>query len=241
VDVNRAGVIRHDDALIRGDGDVVMDAAETPWFNLVVVEVPAKLLQILGDLTYFNRFDSHDLSQYTRKLPKTDSRLRESDTHSSAIFRTPLVICHIQNLSMIETVKHTLKMRGLSAVEVLERRRKFGTNIITPPDRDPWWKLFFEKFDDPVIRILMIAAVIAIGVGAMHGQYFEGIGIILAVLLATVLAFLNEFKASKSSTSLIRSMPARRSKDSGLWSLAPRTEALHGLLDQECGVRFSRS
>jgi hypothetical protein len=87
----------------------------------------------------------------------------------------------------------------------------------------------------------MIAAVIAIGVGAMHGQYFEGIGIILAVLLATVLAFLNEFKASKSSTSLIRSMPARRSKDSGLWSLAPRTEALHGLLDQECGVRFSRS
>ena len=142
---------------------------------------------------------------------------------------------------MIETVKHTLKMRGLSAVEFLERRRKFGTNIITPPDRDPWWKLFFEKFDDPVIRILMIAAVIAIGVGAMHGQYFEGIGIILAVLLATVLPFLNEFKASKSSTSLIRSMPARRSKDSGLWSLAPRTEALHGLLDQECGVRFSRS
>ena len=41
VDVDRAGVIRDDDSLIRGDGDVVMDAAETPWFNLVVAEIPA--------------------------------------------------------------------------------------------------------------------------------------------------------------------------------------------------------
>ena len=78
---------RHDDSLIRGDGDVVMDAAETPWFNLVVVEIPAKLLQVLGDLSCFNRFDPHDPSQYTRKLPKTDSHLQESDTQSSAIFQ----------------------------------------------------------------------------------------------------------------------------------------------------------
>lgn len=87
--------------------------------------------------------------------------------------------------------------RGLSAVQVIESRRVNGSNVITPPQRDPWWKLFLEKFDDPVIRILMIAAVIAISVGAMHGAYLEGIGIIAAVLLATTIAFLNEYKANR--------------------------------------------
>ncbi|MCO6458744.1 MAG: calcium-translocating P-type ATPase, PMCA-type [Pirellulaceae bacterium] len=86
---------------------------------------------------------------------------------------------------------------GLTSEQVEQRRREFGHNVLTPPARDPWWKLFLEKFDDPVIRILMIAAVIAIGVGAVHGEYLEGIGIITAVLLATGLAFFNEYKANK--------------------------------------------
>lgn len=96
-----------------------------------------------------------------------------------------------------DTQVATAKLRGLSAAEVEERRREFGANVLTPPARDPWWKLFLEKFDDPVIRILMIAAVIAIGAGVVHGEYLEGIGIIIAVLLATSLAFINEYKANK--------------------------------------------
>jgi Ca2+-transporting ATPase len=97
------------------------------------------------------------------------------------------------NVASPRTIKHA----GLTATEVEENRRKFGTNIITPPERDPWWKLFLEKFDDPVIRILLIAAVIAIAAGSVHGEYIEGLGIIVAVLLATVLAFANEYKANK--------------------------------------------
>ncbi len=96
-----------------------------------------------------------------------------------------------------DTQVATAKLTGLSAAQVEESRRKFGNNVLTPPARDPWWKLFLEKFDDPVIRILMIAAVIAIAVGAVHGEYIEGIGIIIAVLLATSLAFFNEYKANK--------------------------------------------
>lgn len=87
--------------------------------------------------------------------------------------------------------------KGLTALEVEENRKKFGANILTPAERDPWWKLLLEKFDDPIIRILMIAAVIAIGVGFINGEYLEGIGIVIAILLATILAFLNEFKAAK--------------------------------------------
>jgi Ca2+-transporting ATPase len=97
----------------------------------------------------------------------------------------------------VSPTQNSKHLAGLSDAQVAEARRKHGANVITPPERDPWWKLFLEKFDDPVIRILMIAAGIAIGVGAMHGDYLEGIGIIIAVLLATTIAFLNEFKANR--------------------------------------------
>ena len=88
-------------------------------------------------------------------------------------------------------------LKGLTSLQVVENRRKFGANILTPPEREPWWRLLLEKFDDPIIRILMIAAFIAILVGFINGEYFEGIGIIIAILLATTLAFLNEYKAGK--------------------------------------------
>ena len=90
-----------------------------------------------------------------------------------------------------------LHYKGLSEQEVLESRKIHGENLLTPPHRDPWWKLFLEKFDDPIIRILMMAAFIAIGVGIIDGHYVEGIGIVIAILLATVLAFINEYKAGK--------------------------------------------
>jgi Ca2+-transporting ATPase len=87
--------------------------------------------------------------------------------------------------------------KGLTTEQVEEQRRKFGANVLTPPKREPWWTQFFGKFDDPVVRILMIAAVLAIAVGIFEGTYFEGVGIIAAILLATIIAFWNEFKAGK--------------------------------------------
>ncbi|NEN87616.1 MAG: calcium-translocating P-type ATPase, PMCA-type [Okeania sp. SIO3H1] len=89
------------------------------------------------------------------------------------------------------------RYRGLTQAEVEANRQKYGSNLLTPPKRSPWWKLWLEKFDDPVIRILIIAAVIAITVGIFEGNYVEGLGIIAAIILATSVAFLNEYKASK--------------------------------------------
>src|SRR5688500_697916 len=91
----------------------------------------------------------------------------------------------------------TTRFAGLSAAEVEQSRRQHGWNILTPPARDPWRTPFLEAFDDPVIRILMIAAFIAIAVGAVHGALIEGVGIIIAILLATTLAFINEYKAAR--------------------------------------------
>jgi P-type Ca2+ transporter type 2C len=92
---------------------------------------------------------------------------------------------------------YTLPYQGLTAEQVEKNRHQYGINVLTPPARDPWWKLFLDKFSDPVIRILIIAAVIAISIGIVQGEYLEGLGIIVAILLATTLAFFNEYRASQ--------------------------------------------
>jgi Ca2+-transporting ATPase len=91
----------------------------------------------------------------------------------------------------------TLPFPGLSPEEVVKSRAAHGANVLTPPERDPWWKQWLSKFEDPVIRILIIAAAIQIAVGAYKGEYIEGLAIVVAILLATTLAFLNEFKANR--------------------------------------------
>lgn len=87
--------------------------------------------------------------------------------------------------------------KGLSSREVTESRAVHGSNILTPPKRDPWYVLFAEKFKDPLIQILCVAAVISIVLGYFKGEFIDSIGIVFAILLATTLAFVNEFQASK--------------------------------------------
>ena len=94
---------------------------------------------------------------------------------------------------------------GLTDAEVLESRKKYGVNILTPPKKEPLWKQFLGKFTDPLIIILMIAGVLSIGIsfyeyfGLNEGftVFFEPIGIFVAILLATGLAFYFELKADK--------------------------------------------
>ncbi|RAQ40356.1 calcium-translocating P-type ATPase, PMCA-type [Arthrospira sp. O9.13F] len=88
-------------------------------------------------------------------------------------------------------------LKGLTPPEVETSRQTNGSNVMTPPPREAAWRQFLGKFDDPVIRILIMAAAIAISLGIVNGNYVEGIGIIVAIALATTLAFLNEYKANQ--------------------------------------------
>lgn len=98
-----------------------------------------------------------------------------------------------------------LHYTGLTDAEVSESRRKNGVNILTPAKKEPWWKRFFEKFSDPLIIILMVAGTLSIGIscyeywglGQSSGVFFEPVGIFIAILLATGLAFVFELKADK--------------------------------------------
>lgn len=94
---------------------------------------------------------------------------------------------------------------GLTDSQVEESRRQHGVNILTPPEKDSLWKRFFEKFGDPLIIILLVAGALSIciscyefwGLGKDAGVFFEPIGIFIAILLATGLAFIFELKADK--------------------------------------------
>jgi len=94
---------------------------------------------------------------------------------------------------------------GLSAREVEESRARHGVNVLTPPEKTPLWKRFLEKFEDPIIIILLIAGVFSLliscyeffGLDKEATVFFEPIGIFVAVLLSTGLAFYFELKANQ--------------------------------------------
>ena len=80
-------------------------------------------------------------------------------------------------------MEHKKHYTGLSNEQILESRNKYGENILTPPEREPLWKLFLEKFEDPIIRILLIAAFLSLGISFVHMEFAETIGIFCAILL----------------------------------------------------------
>lgn len=86
---------------------------------------------------------------------------------------------------------------GLNNEQVVASRQAHGENILTPPEREPLWKLFLEKFEDPIIRILLIAAFLSLGISFVHMEFAETIGIFCAIILATGVAFWFEMDANK--------------------------------------------
>ena len=102
-------------------------------------------------------------------------------------------------------MKNTAHYQGLTEKQVLENRDKYGVNILTPPEKEPLWKQFLEKFSDPIIKILLVALVLSVGVACY--QFFSGaepasvflepVGILVAILLATCVGFAFEVSANK--------------------------------------------
>lgn len=134
----------------------------------------------------------------------------------------------METLGTVRVPKATIS--GLTSAQVAESRARHGANVLTPPERDPWWKLYLEKFDDPVIRILIIAGLLSFGVGFTHGEYYEGIGIVIAVLLATGLAFVNEHRANAEFDLLNQTsdeVPVKVLRD-GAYTTVPRRDVVVG-------------
>ena len=104
-------------------------------------------------------------------------------------------------------MKQKKHYEGLTDTEVLKSREQYGANVLTPREKEPLWKQFLEKFEDPLIIILLIAGFLSIAISCweywgLHVEdgaavFFEPVGIFLAIFLATMIAFFFELKADK--------------------------------------------
>ena len=87
--------------------------------------------------------------------------------------------------------------KGLTGQQVEQSRREHGANVLTPPAKTPWWKLYLEKYQDPMIRILLVAAAISLVLAFVRQDFVETMGIFLAIFFATPVGFYFEHDASK--------------------------------------------
>lgn len=87
--------------------------------------------------------------------------------------------------------------QGLTPEEVAASRARHGVNRITPPRDRTACELFAEKFRDPIIRILLVAAALSLAIGAVHGDFTESVGILCAIVLATCVSFWFEWDAEQ--------------------------------------------
>ena len=98
-----------------------------------------------------------------------------------------------------------MKKLGLTEQQVQESRRLHGDNVLTPPPRKSLWVQFLEKFDDPLIKILLVALLLSVGISLYElfwlGEglevLLEPLGIVIALVLATLVGFLVEVNANK--------------------------------------------
>ena len=101
------------------------------------------------------------------------------------------------------------RKQGLTSQQVEESRLKYGANVLTPPARESLWKKFIEKFEDPIIRILLVAWLLSMIISCVHcwgpeqagfSAFLEPIGIFFAIILASGIGFIFEVKISKYIT-----------------------------------------
>ena len=89
------------------------------------------------------------------------------------------------------------KRFGLSDEQVKQSREQHGRNVLTPPQRTSLWNLYLDKYRDPIIQILLVAAFVSLILAFIEKNFMETIGIFVAVFLATTVGFYFERDAAK--------------------------------------------
>jgi len=118
------------------------------------------------------------------------------------------------------------QLSGLSQAEVEKSRREFGDNIIPPPRGKSNFRLYLEKFDDPVIRLLLVTFLTAMIVGWYKEEYYEAAGIFITIFLTTAVSFFNEIIVQKAFSVLRENGDEKTVKvfRDGCISLIPRKD-----------------
>lgn len=124
----------------------------------------------------------------------------------------------------------TKSQAGLSSAEAAARLQRDGANTLTPPPRTSLWKLYLEKYNDPIIRILLVAALLSLALAVFNGGFIEVMGIFLAIFFATTVGFAFEVNAQKKFdvlTAMSDDVMVRVRRDSRVMEI-PRRDVVVG-------------
>ena len=127
---------------------------------------------------------------------------------------------------------------GLTGVQAAENRLKYGDNVLTPPARTSMWLLYIEKYDDPIIRILLVAAVVSLALAFVNGEFVETVGIFFAIFLATTIGFFFERDAARKFdvlTAIGEEQPVKVVRDGKVCEIARREVTVGDVVMVEVG------
>lgn len=122
------------------------------------------------------------------------------------------------------------KRIGLTDEQVKQSRKQHGKNVLTPPQRTSLWKLYLDKYRDPIIQILLVAAFVSLILAFIEKNFMETIGIFVAVFLATTVGFYFERDAAKKFnllTALSEEQPVKVRRN-GKVMVIPRHDVVVG-------------
>ena len=122
------------------------------------------------------------------------------------------------------------KRIGLTDEQVKQSREQHGKNVLTPPQRTSLWKLYLDKYRDPIIQILLVAAFVSLILAFIEKNFMETIGIFVAVFLATTVGFYFERDAAKKFnllTALSEEQPVKVRRNGKVMEI-PRRDVVVG-------------
>ena len=103
----------------------------------------------------------------------------------------------LKHCAMNTSSSENVNLQGLGDAQVEASRSQHGKNVLTPPRRTSYWKLYLDKYHDPIIQILLVAALVSLLLAFIERDFMETLGIILAVVIATTVGFYFECDAAR--------------------------------------------
>lgn len=95
-----------------------------------------------------------------------------------------------------------MNTNGLTNEEVIVNRKKYGSNSFSKKKQDSFFKLLLETFSDPIIKILLVALGIKTIFLIRDFDWYETIGIVLAILIASLISSISEYGATNAFNKL---------------------------------------
>lgn len=103
----------------------------------------------------------------------------------------------LKHCAMNTSSSENVNLQGLGDAQVEASRSQHGENVLTPPRHTSYWKLYLDKYRDPIIQILLVAALVSLLLAFIERDFMETLGIILAVVIATTVGFYFECDAAR--------------------------------------------